>query len=458
MSNEATGAATIFALKKNTLPWGTGAAVACGAGDQIEVEGESFTADSQLIENMGLNGQGMQLPGVKGNELHGGSLGPIPIYYRGIERIIAPVLGVAGAPVQQGADLAYKHSLRYAAAPAFNYTVVAKSAPAIREWPHVRWNGFEINFEDGKYGVLTAPGIPSALNFNIGSPITNRLVVSVAVANGAFTIANQPTEPSPFTLTITDANASITEFWVTVTGTDRDDNFLQVVYKLSVSGLTFTSTQYFKTVTSIVGSNLAGTAAGDTIVVGVSNGVNNDSTVGSISLPSTTELNMAIFAQLTMLLSDQTAGTLVAADEVFISKFMLKMERQQAGKVTTKLGNRADEPVTESFIKVSGGFNLPDWNTETHAMLKAYLFGKPKKKLTLTADGPLVNGTTFAQMKIWLQNCQFSKGTGSVTGPGRVPLDIEFEAKRALVAGSGFPDANAIAIDLINGRSTDPLA
>lgn len=457
MSNEATGASTIFGIVKNTNPWGTGPAAQCGAGNQIETEGESFTADSQLIENMGLNGSSMQLPSVKGNELHAGALGPIPVYYRGIERIIAPIIGTDTAPAQQGGDLAYKHSIRYAASPAVNHTVIAKSAPVLREWPHVRFTGFELNFEDGKYGVLTAQGIPSALNLNIGSPIANRLVTSVAVANGAFTIANQPTEPSPFTITITDANLSITEFWVTVTGTDRDDNFQQVVYKLSVSGLTFTSTEYFKTVTSIVGSNLAGTAAGDTIVVGVSNGVNNDSTIGAVTLPSTTELVMAVFAHLTMLLNDQTGAGLASSDEIFITKFMLKVERAMSGKVTTKLGNRVDEPVAENFVKVTGGFNLSDLNDQTIQHLKTYLFAKTKKKLTLSADGPLVNGSTFAQLKVWLQNVQFSKGSGNVTGPGRVPLDIEFKAQRALVAGTGFPDANGIAIDIINGSSASGI-
>jgi hypothetical protein len=68
-----------------------------------------------------------------------------------------------------------------------------------------------------------------------------------------------------------------------------------------------------------------------------------------------------------------------------------------------------------------------------------------------------VAGTTFSQLKAWLQNCQFSKGTGSVGGPGRVPLDIEFQAHRALVAGTGMPDANAIAVDIINGNSGNAL-
>ncbi len=455
MANEAIGHATVFARKPNSTTWGTGAAAVVGATNQIEVESESFTADSQLIENMGLNGSATQLPGVKGNELHDGQY-VAPLYYRGLEGIIYRNLGTsAGAGAQQGSDLAYLHEISLAdhINGIYDTFVACNSGPAIREWSHLKYSGFELLWEDGKYGRITVSGTPSGLNYNNGVAIANRIVASVEPANGVRTIANQPTTPSPLSILVTDANASITEYVLTIVGTDRDDRVITEVYRLSVNGLTFTTSNYYKTVTSVTGSGLAGTATGDTLVVGVTNGANNDTSVASITFPSTTERNLVLFSELELLLNDHSGAALATSDEVFIKRAMIKFERAQEGVVTTNLGNRRDEPFATDFVKVTFAFDLADWNTANHARVLEYLFGKPKKKATLTATGPIVNGTTASLFKVWLQNMQFGKGSPNTGGPGRMPFQVEGRAYRALATPTGFSDAKCIRVHIVNGNS-----
>lgn len=97
---------------------------------------------------------------------------------------------------------------------------------------------------------------------------TDYIVESIDIANGAQTIANQPDVPRNLTITVTDANTSISAGLITITGKDWGGNTVTETLNLA-SALTKTGTQIFKTVTSVVVSGLVGNEAGDTIIVGI---------------------------------------------------------------------------------------------------------------------------------------------------------------------------------------------
>jgi len=112
---------------------------------------------------------------------------------------------------------------------------------------------------------------------------SNYIVASVAIANGAQTIAHQPDVPRNITITVTDANASIDAGTVTVTGTDISGNPVSEVMTMPAN-LTKTGTKTFKKITSVVVASLHGQEAGDTIVVGI--GANAQLTIGATHLVS----------------------------------------------------------------------------------------------------------------------------------------------------------------------------
>lgn len=87
--------------KRNPNQWGCGGATVVGANDGIEIDKEALTLNSQLIENVAVSGKATQLAGIKGTEMHSGSIGPMPFYYQGCETMIAQVFGTAGTPTQQ---------------------------------------------------------------------------------------------------------------------------------------------------------------------------------------------------------------------------------------------------------------------------------------------------------------------------------------------------------------------
>jgi len=124
--------------------------------------------------------------------------------------------------------------------------------------------------------VTASLNIPNyAQSAYLGAPVVadpDRIVTSAPYDNGTLTIAAQPDTPRNITVTVTDANASITAGILTVTGVDPMGNAVVEVMDIT-DGLTFTGTKMFGSVTSAVITDEVGSQASttDVIVIGVGN-------------------------------------------------------------------------------------------------------------------------------------------------------------------------------------------
>lgn len=550
------GSTTVVGFKKHANVWGSGLPVVVGAGDGLEIESESLVLDAQMIENMGLSGQGTQLPGALGNKLVSGDV-VCPLYYRGPDLALAMALGTLVAPVQQGASTAYLHGLRMAASHVGLFgTLVSGGAnhPVVREWPHVKWNGWTIECEQGQMAKLTLPaaaynmhlcgaddddlivvsrGVSDRVLTIAASPASSALTVTVTDADdsvtelvitfvgtdaadaplteaytlstdtkswtsdGTFktltsatmtgltgtaaaadlvkvmagattvvadhaiwattlTVAAQPEYSGPITVTVTDSNSSITELVILFSGTDEDGEFVTETYTLSTDTKTWTSDTRFATLTSAVMSGLAGASTGDTIKVGVAN-VNDTTSYASISLPSTADYQQITFAHLSVYINDQTGADFTDSDEVFVSKISLKGEPAlKTDSVTTRFGNKIDEPKGDGFQKITFGLSFPQWDAANTPFIKTRLLAG-KKKALLVFSGPEANGGYPLQLRFFLNNLQFTSGSPNVGGPNQIPLDLEAVAHRATANPTGLPawaNTQPLSACVVNLRST----
>lgn len=91
------------------------------------------------------------------------------------------------------------------------------------------------------------------------------IVASATYANGALTIAQQPLEPSPLMVLVTDADSSLSAGLLTLTGTDPEGAALVATVNLATDGRIWTPQGEFKTLTSAVISGMAGGTAADTV-------------------------------------------------------------------------------------------------------------------------------------------------------------------------------------------------
>lgn len=111
-------------------------------------------------------------------------------------------------------------------------------------------------------------------NVYLGTPLLADIDILVAVldpiADGAMSVIAQPDIPRNITCNIIDANSSTTAGTVTCTGLDMMGNVIEEVFLIEAGGtLLLTGTKIFASLTSVVITNEAGAAGGDSVSIGI---------------------------------------------------------------------------------------------------------------------------------------------------------------------------------------------
>lgn len=107
----------------------------------------------------------------------------------------------------------------------------------------------------------------------LGTPVVadvDRIVTVIQIADGAQSLAAQPDVPRNITMTLTDADDSVTAD-IVATGLDPAGRIVTETMSPDGAGggKTLVGTKIFASVTSVVVSNTAGSAAGDNLEIGV---------------------------------------------------------------------------------------------------------------------------------------------------------------------------------------------
>jgi hypothetical protein len=134
---------------------------------------------------------------------------------------------------------------------------------------------------------------------DLGSPVVDdvdRIVTTVSMANGAYTLAAQPDVPRNITITHTAVSTVDTLGTITITGTDIGGAVITEVIT-PLNGTIASGAKAFKTVISVVGAGWAVVAGADSITVGVG---------GLIGLPH----KLAVATHLYGVLNGTREGTL----------------------------------------------------------------------------------------------------------------------------------------------------
>lgn len=115
------------------------------------------------------------------------------------------------------------------------------------------------------------PQFHAIVEFDLGSPVVDdvdRIVTSVNMKVGAYTVAAQPDVPRNITVTETAVGAEDTNGTIVIVGTDIADNVISETITPN-AGVTVAGAKCFKTVTSVTGAGWVIGDAADTVTVGV---------------------------------------------------------------------------------------------------------------------------------------------------------------------------------------------
>lgn len=187
-------------------------------------------------------------------------------------------------------------------------------------------------------------------------------------------------------------------------------------------------------------------------------GTNNTTTVNNLTLPANRDF--ALFAELAIRMNAHDGGALANSDLVYVSEFHLTCNNNfPSDDVTTRYGNKVDEPVQDGYSQFTGSIVFSKYMTENKAWMTKVL-DKSRVKMDVKWTGRLAHGTSFFSHALYLPDVQFATGAPNVGGAGRVPWTIAFRCNRRTAVPTGFPATymDAVTWDIVNQRSTNALA
>ena len=458
----------IGGFKPQTNAWGR-SPMLLGADDGFEFNSESIDSNVALVMNDGLFGGPYRRKGSPGNITPGGDF-PADLYYRcdPTHKMLAQIFGLDSYTSLGGG--AHQHDLvmQTGALTGIFGTLVFPGPEGIKELGSAKITGVTISWDESRQrGVATFSTVAHDSNENVGSPDDDFVVVSVAAANGPLIITaaaqadfGYSAAPSPIFIT---KDAGVTAITVTLEVLDRFKVQRTVVLTTAdfVSNVA-TDLLYGRQVLSGTVSGLAG--AGN-IKIGITNGVNNASTVSGIT--TSADRHEILFSQIEFLAKQQgDAGALTAAtssaenDEFFVSKLEVSIKGSPDSRVTSEYGNRISEPVQGGGGWPTCGINV-GFSAHTSNSRRKLFAARAKDDLRAIVRliGPTIPSSSPAvaqSMTLFLNAIQYATGDKKVGGPGVIPVDYAGEAHQAVAVPGDFPAGTdePCMIRVVNGRSS----
>lgn len=189
---------------------------------------------------------------------------------------------------------------------------------------------------------------------------------------------------------------------------------------------------------------------------------NTTTTIDSVTLPSNREF--ALFSQAAFRINANSGGGLSASEDVYITAFELTVERPYDARVSTRFGDKTDEPIPSGFAKVSGSVTVPALDSGTGGATGFYAWQKAltalKAKLIITSPNLAGAATQYYQHVLWLPSLQLGKGRPGIPGPQGETVTFPFTANHVTSVPTGFTSGytGAVVWEVFSQKSGDPLA
>ncbi len=304
-------------------------------------------------------------------------------------------------------------------------------------------------------GITGTPGAGDTIQ------IEACLVATAALADGAKTVVAQPVHPSPFKGTLVDADGSTTAVSIEVVYEDRWGRRKAETWTIANATAgsgekTWTTAEYGRKLLSVTVSGTTGAGAADTFRINVTNGVNNATTVAALT--TSAYRDPILFTDAVLYVNEQDGADFVAAETVHLSGFEFGVNRSLDSRVTSRYGNRIEEPTLGGggWPAVPVKLSLSAKTTRNQKFLD-YVRSKKELKAKLVLTGPVIPTTSTAQsLTIYLNGLQLD-GKDDWSDAGVIPVELTGEAHNVVAAPTGFPGGynKAVTLELVNGQPED---
>lgn len=196
----------------------------------------------------------------------------------------------------------------------------------------------------------------------------------------------------------------------------------------------------------------------------VASSTNTTTTIDTVTVPANSQY-LAPFNHLTFWMNAQTGAALDSTMAYYITEFELSIDRALEGIVTTRFGNRVDEPHLAGFTKVTLRVTFGHFQDGTGGNLSLVadqLAGTEKKaRLNLTSTVLAGAATSYYARTFWLPRIIARPADKpKLVGPGNWSWSQTFDCYHVGTIPTGFTAAYVTAVnqDVVNQRATDALA
>jgi hypothetical protein len=192
---------------------------------------------------------------------------------------------------------------------------------------------------------------------------------------------------------------------------------------------------------------------GDDLNVNAEGGVNTAANLAALVLPAPT--GRVLFRQGGFLINDAAGPALDASHAVAPGKFSLTFKRKLVGDHLAGLDDRIAEPVAAGFPEATLNLEFPTYTSDTFLH---DLGNDTRKKMRMVFRGEAIGGGHLQTLEILLPHLALTNAEAAVDKAGKIAHPLTFDLLGALSAPAGMEGVTApLAVNLVNGRGTDPL-
>ncbi len=484
MGDIAKGNRTIWGFRHEAA-YSTPLIVGVDHGVVLGSSGEGISHASADIPDDNLEGEHQEQFSERGSDTVAGDLANAPLMYDSIYHMLAHAMGAATAPVailQVVEGINDKLDFTEATTGVFtatllpgNYTPVQLAA----EWQ----TQINLAATDNTYlvdfGVTTADKMTVARDTGTDNFGTLPVPGANATTSG-FAMADFP--PADTTPALTD---------ITSVGTVIPVSYLHVLTPPALMNAAFGTFVYGQTslylkefLSSMFNGftldypnqgkvNVAlpivahGVNFDDADVAAADKPINLLANIATISRPGSRDT--ALWRQTKTRWNAQAGAALLAADAKKLASMQVVANNnfvtddftlEFAAEGPNKDRSRISQPVRDNKVQFSGSFTFSRLQTNIRDLIDA--MDRARQKVTMITTSEVIAGATNTgqryQICVFMPDVQYD-AEASVSGPGRVPKTISFQAHKASAAPTGFPAGyvDGVTIEIVNSRNVNAL-
>ena len=194
---------------------------------------------------------------------------------------------------------------------------------------------------------------------------------------------------------------------------------------------------------------------------GIANRIDRDSstndttTMAAVTMPD--KENRIIMNKDTVVrINDQDGAALGSGDVVYPTAIDFSFSRpMDAEPVAGQDG--VDEPADNGFPEISLGLKFPRYNTANDAYFDDWDAFK-SKKMDITWTGKEIETGSNYMFALSFPHVKIDNPEAPVSGAGKIPFNMNCKVMAATSAPTGMTHTTPFQIDVVNKRTTDPLA